>query len=231
MHSIQSRGIDGQPTRQRRQAHRPKTHSITLTAAQLVLLAAGAAGAALGPGWSGPALPPGVPPGTAAQIVLERKELHLANAWHLIDRASAAGSGGGLAKIARLHAHAALGEGPASGFAWLALGWAERLSGRHGPAREALRRSWRWAPQSRTLSLRRIVLAGSYWPDLDPADRNRLVAEMRFANQSHRARFRALLDADTRTRALWRIARGRGLDRHAFPTDRAGHTGETPPTL
>ena len=104
------------------------------------------------------------------------------------------------------------------GFAWLALAWAERLSGRDGPALEALSRSWIWAPQSRTLSLRRVVLASIYWPELDAPARARLLAEMRFANQSHPVLFQRLLGVDPRTATLWRIARSRGLDRSAFPT-------------
>jgi len=206
---------------------------VSLFTAQILLLAAGVAGAVLGPGWGGPTLPEGVAPDLAQRMALERKELHLANAWHAIDRASEPGgaTSAGSTKLALLHARAALGEGPASGFAWLALAWAERLSGRDGPAIEALDRSWRWAPQSRTLSLRRVLLASFYWPELDPPARTRLLAEMRFANQSHPAPFQRLLGADPRTAALWRIARARGLDLAAFPTSLAIATAGRPPAF
>jgi len=188
------------------------TGRISLFLVQLALLALGAAGAALGPAWDGPAVPEDVAPHIAASMVLDRKELHLANAWHAIDR-------GAEPKRAVFHARAALAEGPASGYGWLALAWAEHLSGHTDAALDALARSWRWAPHSRNLALRRVVLGAAHWPRLTPEGRARLVAEMRLARQADMGLFHRLIAEDRGAAAIWRIARGRGLDRSAFATD------------
>ena len=76
------------------------------------------------------------------------------------------------------------------------------LSGFHEAALAALRQSWRWAPQSRSLSNPRVLLAADYWPDLTAGERRRVTAELRFARQTDPAFFARLTDAHPRFAAL-----------------------------
>ena len=114
---------------------------------------------------------------------------------------------------------------PADGYAWLALGWLRALADQDEAALDALRTSWKWAPQSRNLSLRRVMLASLMWPKLSAMDRQRAVAELRLARQSDGAAFRTLVETDARLSALWRIARGQRLDIGHVPLRAAPNEG------
>lgn len=140
----------------------------------------------------------------------ERKEYHLSLAWAEMEALQGIEDPDTVAKgAARLigHARAALSEGPASGYAWLALAWGEHLAGRDGLAREALQASWRWAPDSRNLAYPRTVLASRWWPELGPESRGKILGEMHRAMVTGGKSFEDYVAATPRYAAIWRMAR------------------------
>lgn len=171
--------------------------------------------------WFSPTAP-GARPGYTAFVFPERKEVHLANVWSALEEASNAGDADRevLSGFAVETARAALREGPANGYAWLALAWAEEISGRTGPAREALLTSWLWAPHSRSLAVPRVALGSRHWNELPDDARSRLLAEMRLARQANPAWFNEFVDDNNRIRTLWRLAIAQKLDRQAIPVRR-----------
>lgn len=140
----------------------------------------------------------------------ERKEYHLSLAWAEMELVQGLDDPDAVAQGAErliAHARAALAEGPASGYAWLALAWGEHLAGRDGSAREALQASWRWAPDSRNLAYPRTVLASRWWPELGPESRGRILGEMHRAMVMGGQSFEDYVATAPRYAAIWRMAR------------------------
>ncbi len=154
----------------------------------------------------------------ALRALYEVKEYRLAMArsWLAAANDAAPGERVALAETAAEHARAALAEGPANGYAWLVLAWAEYIDGQEARARDALAASWRWTPYSRNLSLSRALLESGWWPELTSSERERLLDELLRANRGHRAAFAEERARDTRLAALWRLVLARERTRRAL---------------
>ena len=113
----------------------------------------------------------------ALRALYEVKEYRLAMAqsWLAAANDAAPGERVVISETAAEHARAALAEGPANGYAWLVLAWAEYIAGHEARARDALAASWRWTPYSRNLSLSRALLESRWWPELASSERERLL--------------------------------------------------------
>lgn len=153
----------------------------------------------------------------ALHALYEVKEYRLAMAqsWLTAANDAAPGERVALAGTAAEHARAALAEGPANGYAWLVLAWAEYIAGHEAHARAALAASWRWTPYSRNLSLSRALLESRWWPELASGERERLLDELLRANRGQRAAFAEERAGDARLAALWRLALARDRERRA----------------
>ncbi len=121
-----------------------------------------------------------------------------------------------LAEIAAEHARTALAEGPANGYSWLVLAWAEYIDGHEAGARDALAASWRWTPYSQNLSLSRALLESRWWPELTSSERERLLDELLRANRGHGTTFAEERARDARLAALWRLVVARERTRRAL---------------
>jgi hypothetical protein len=141
--------------------------------------------------------------------LFELKEYHLAMARDWLSAASAMEPPRKkpFATRAANHARRALTEGPANGYAWLFLAWAEKLNGREESARTALATSWLWAPYSRNIALSRAKLASQWWPDLEPVDRQQVLIDLVVAYDVEKEQVRDAIATDQRLRAIWRLAR------------------------
>ena len=141
--------------------------------------------------------------------LFELMEYHLAMARDWLSEAfiARAPSNKQFALRASSHARQALAEGPTNPYAWLYLAWAEKLAGRDEDARAALSASWRWAPYSRNIALSRAQLATQWWPDLEPADRERVLNDVLVAYAVEKKQVRAAIAANPRFHAIWRLAR------------------------
>lgn len=167
--------------------------------------------------WYAAPIAEGVP--VPLRMQFDPESYHVTQGWALL--ASLRGADpetrreGGEALVA--HARLALEAAPASGYAWLVLAWGEYLAGREGSAREALQASWRWAPESRTLSWARVLLASRWWNDLGPESRGRILGEMYRGRSQDPDGFQRQLDQDPAFAELWRragtyVRRQRSLD-------------------
>ena len=154
----------------------------------------------------------------ALRALYEVKEYRLAMAQNWLTAANDAAPGErvALAQTAAEHARTALAEGPASGYAWLVLAWAEYIDGHEAGARDALAASWRWTPYSQNLSLSRALLESRWWPDLTSGERERLLDELLRADRGHRAAFAEERARDARLAALWRLALARESTRRTL---------------
>lgn len=140
----------------------------------------------------------------------ELKEYHLAMARDWLAVAAAKDLPGEIkptAMRAAEHARRALAEGPANGYAWIYLAWAEKLAGREEEARAALSASWRWAPYSRNIAFSRMQLASEWWPILAPMEREKVLIDVLVAYGVEKERVRAEIKSNPRIRAIWRLAR------------------------
>lgn len=142
-------------------------------------------------------------------VLFEVKEYHLAMARDWLVAAGVAETPKNIefAERAAVHAQQALREGPANGYAWTFLAWAEHLAGHDDKAKAALAMSWRWTPNSSNIALTRAVLASRWWPELEPPDRERVLADMLAAYADDKLAVRAAMAADERLDAIWRLAR------------------------
>ncbi len=154
----------------------------------------------------------------ALRALYEVKEyrLAMAQAWLTAANDAAPEERLALAEAAAEHARTALAEGPANGYAWLMLAWAEYIDGHEAGARAALAASWRWTPYSRNLSLSRALLESRRWPELTSSERERLLEELLRANRGHRAAFAQERARDARLAALWRLALARDRTRRTL---------------
>lgn len=102
---------------------------------------------------------------------------------------------------------AALRNAPANAYIWTDLAWAKHDEGDDAAARLALSHSWRLAPNSQNLSLRRAQLGARYWSELTHPDRRRLMRDMVHARNRARSVFTELTDRSPRFAVIWRTAR------------------------
>jgi hypothetical protein len=147
----------------------------------------------------------------ALRALYEIKEYRLAMAQSWLTAANDAepGERAALAQTAAEHARTALAEGPANGYAWLMLAWAEYIDGDEAGARDALAASRRWTPYSRNLSLSRALLESRWWPELTSSERERLLDELLRAKVGQHAEFAEERAKDARLAALWGLALAR----------------------
>ncbi len=154
----------------------------------------------------------------ALRALYEVKEYRLAMAqsWLTAANDAAPGERVALAEAAAEHARTALAEGPANGYAWLMLAWAEYLNGHEASAHAALAASWLWTPYSQNLSLSRALLESRWWPELTSNERERLLDELLRSNRGHGTAFAEERARDARLAALWRLALARESTRSAL---------------
>ena len=141
--------------------------------------------------------------------LFEAKEYHLSIARDWLAAAGVAEppTDAEYSERAAEHARKALMEGPANGYAWTFLAWAEYLAGHEDKAQTALAMSWRWTPNSSNIALSRAILASRWWPILVPADRERVLIDLIAAYARDKKSVRAAIDADKRLKTIWRLAR------------------------
>jgi len=113
------------------------------------------------------------PTGETAQLMFDEKEYALAHAWDAVR------SGDG--DRATTYAHRSLAAAPENAYAWLALAWAEAISGDDGAGMAALEQSYQLAPRSMPLAPSRVALAQRWWPQLSVERRHALLEEVRMA--------------------------------------------------
>jgi hypothetical protein len=145
------------------------------------------------------------------RALYEVKEYRLAMAqlWLAAANDAAPGERSAFSETAAKHARAALAQGPANGYSWLVLAWANYVSEDEAGARDALAASRRWTPYSLNLSLSRALLESRWWPDLTSGEREQLLDDLVRANRGHRAAFAEERGRDARLAALWSLALAR----------------------
>lgn len=143
----------------------------------------------------------------AARSLFEVKEYRLAMAQEWLESAQAATGAEriGRAEVAAQHARASLRSGPANGYAWLTLAWAEFFADRRVEAWEALRASWEWSPYAGNLFLARAILASQWWPELNDATRNRVMEELWVARLVQPEALERERARNERLDAIWRL--------------------------
>ena len=99
-----------------------------------------------------------------------------------------------------------LSHGRMNGYGWLALAWARAQEGDAPNARAALAQSYALAPTSMPLAQSRTALAQRWWPEMDSAERHRLLKEVRVARGLDAAAFNRLAEDVPRLAILHQMA-------------------------
>ena len=139
------------------------------------------------------------PPGETARLMFNEKEYALAHAWAAIRQNDG--------PRAAVYAHRSLAAAPENAYGWLALAWAEALSGQDEAGIAALERSYELAPRSMPLAVSRVALAQRWWPRLSLDQRKALLGEVKIARGLNAHAFNQAAAEAPRLAILHRMAR------------------------